>query len=194
MAWGSRGSTSALERTFCGETRTLRGREGELLPWFPGCWCRGVPGPRLWVARRPLPVLRRPHFLRHGPLRRYLTGTRVPCLSCQWPWVVLCLRLSRPVATEGEGGGPDPSASSLRAGAGLPPWSVVTRRKKVSGMLEEEARELLSHFSHRNVDALLRATRNALEATRRRIHASCTMIMQGEGRRGEGHRGEGHLG
>uniref|UniRef100_A0A672FPW1 Dynein, axonemal, heavy chain 5 n=1 Tax=Salarias fasciatus TaxID=181472 RepID=A0A672FPW1_SALFA len=39
-------------------------------------------------------------------------------------------------------------------------------------VMEEEAQELLSHFNHRNVDALLRVTRNTLEMLRKRIHTS----------------------
>ncbi|CAL8248584.1 unnamed protein product [Lota lota] len=51
---------------------------------------------------------------------------------------------------------------------------VRGRRKKrdLLEVMEEEAQELLSHLNHRNVDALLRLTRNTLEALRRRIHAS----------------------
>uniref|UniRef100_A0A8C8C8Z2 Dynein, axonemal, heavy chain 5 n=1 Tax=Oncorhynchus tshawytscha TaxID=74940 RepID=A0A8C8C8Z2_ONCTS len=37
---------------------------------------------------------------------------------------------------------------------------------------QREAEELLSHFNHRNVDALLRLTRNTLETLRKRLHAS----------------------
>uniref|UniRef100_A0A8C5C0U0 Dynein, axonemal, heavy chain 5 n=1 Tax=Gadus morhua TaxID=8049 RepID=A0A8C5C0U0_GADMO len=53
---------------------------------------------------------------------------------------------------------------------------VRGRRKKrdLLEVMEEEAQELLSHFNHRNVDALLRLTRNTLEGLRRRIHASTT--------------------
>lgn len=47
-------------------------------------------------------------------------------------------------------------------------------------VMEEEAQELLSHFSHRNLDALLRLTRNTLEALRRRIHASSLMHFLGQ--------------
>lgn len=46
-------------------------------------------------------------------------------------------------------------------------------------MLEEEACELLSHFNHQNVDALLKVTRNTLEAIRKRIHASNTINFRG---------------
>ena len=42
-------------------------------------------------------------------------------------------------------------------------------------VMEEEAQELLSYFNHRNVDALLRLTRNTLEMLRKRIHSSSLM-------------------
>ncbi|XP_019501740.1 PREDICTED: dynein heavy chain 5, axonemal [Hipposideros armiger] len=72
-------------------------------------------------------------------------------------------------------GNPDSLTSSLTAGASLLPVMTITRKKKETEMLEEEARELLSHFNHQNVDALLKVTRNTLEAIRRRIHASNTI-------------------
>ncbi|XP_069469880.1 dynein axonemal heavy chain 5 [Ambystoma mexicanum] len=52
--------------------------------------------------------------------------------------------------------------------------SPLTKKKKKDMMeiLEEEAHELLCHFNHRNLDALLKVTRNSLEAIRKRIHAS----------------------
>ncbi|XP_043921724.1 dynein axonemal heavy chain 5-like [Protopterus annectens] len=55
------------------------------------------------------------------------------------------------------------------------PHSPLTKRKKKRDtveVLEEEARELLSHFNHRNVEALLKVTRNTLESIRKRIHVS----------------------
>uniref|UniRef100_A0A8C0LA86 Dynein axonemal heavy chain 5 n=1 Tax=Canis lupus dingo TaxID=286419 RepID=A0A8C0LA86_CANLU len=76
--------------------------------------------------------------------------------------------------TEKEGKS-DTLTSPLRAPAGLLPLTTILRKKKEMEMLEEEACGLLSHFNHQNVDALLRVTRNALEAIRRRIHSSNTM-------------------
>lgn len=46
-------------------------------------------------------------------------------------------------------------------------------------VMEEEAQELLSYFNHRNVDALLRLTRNTLEMLRKRIHASSLIHFLG---------------
>lgn len=46
-------------------------------------------------------------------------------------------------------------------------------------VMEAEAQELLSYFNHRNVDALLRLTRNTLEMLRKRIHASSLMHFLG---------------
>lgn len=47
-------------------------------------------------------------------------------------------------------------------------------------VMEEEAKELLSYFNHRNVDALLRLTRNTLEMLRRRINTPSAMHFAGE--------------
>ncbi|XP_053100655.1 dynein axonemal heavy chain 5-like isoform X3 [Hemicordylus capensis] len=73
-----------------------------------------------------------------------------------------------------EDGRLDPLASShtgsqISAGLSSP---LTKRKRKEMEMLEEEAQELLSHFSHRNGDALLKVTRNTLEAIRKRINAT----------------------
>ncbi|XP_053058018.1 dynein axonemal heavy chain 5 isoform X1 [Acinonyx jubatus] len=72
-------------------------------------------------------------------------------------------------------GNSDTLTSSLKAPAGLLPLATVLRKKKETEILEEEACGLLSHFNHLNTDALLKVTRNALEAIRKRIH-SCNMV------------------
>ncbi|XP_042662867.1 dynein axonemal heavy chain 5 isoform X2 [Tyto alba] len=60
------------------------------------------------------------------------------------------------------------NSSEIRAGL-----SPLAKRKRMDlEMLEEEANELLSYFNHCNIDALLKVTRNTLEAIRKRIHAS----------------------
>uniref|UniRef100_A0A8D1M5E9 AAA+ ATPase domain-containing protein n=1 Tax=Sus scrofa TaxID=9823 RepID=A0A8D1M5E9_PIG len=66
----------------------------------------------------------------------------------------------------------DTSTSSLNARPGLLPLTTFARKKKETEVLEEGARELLSHFNHQNTEALLKVTRNTLEAMRRRIHSS----------------------
>uniref|UniRef100_A0A6I8NWR7 Dynein axonemal heavy chain 5 n=1 Tax=Ornithorhynchus anatinus TaxID=9258 RepID=A0A6I8NWR7_ORNAN len=58
------------------------------------------------------------------------------------------------------------SLSGSQTGVGLSP-PMSRKKKKENETLEEEAQELLSHFSHRNVDALLKVTRNTLEMIRR---------------------------
>ncbi|XP_040833581.1 dynein heavy chain 5, axonemal [Ochotona curzoniae] len=58
------------------------------------------------------------------------------------------------------------------------PLMTAMRRKKETEMLEEAACELLSHFNHQNMDALLKVTRNTLEAIRKRIHSSHTINFQ----------------
>ncbi|GAB1299283.1 Dynein axonemal heavy chain 5 [Apodemus speciosus] len=71
-------------------------------------------------------------------------------------------------------GHPEALASSFNAGASSLPSTATARKKKETEVLEE-ARELLSHFNHQITDALLKVTRNTLEAIRRRIHF-CHMI------------------
>lgn len=62
--------------------------------------------------------------------------------------------------------------------SGLP--SLLTRRKRKDlELMEEAAKELLSYFSHRNVDALLKVTRNTLETMRKRIHSSSLLYFMG---------------
>ncbi|XP_027953732.1 dynein heavy chain 5, axonemal [Eumetopias jubatus] len=74
-----------------------------------------------------------------------------------------------------EEGKSDTLTSSLKAPAGLLPLATILRKKKETEVLEEEACGLLSYFNHQNMDALLKVTRNTLEAIRRRIHSSNTM-------------------
>uniref|UniRef100_A0A2K5U8Y9 Dynein axonemal heavy chain 5 n=1 Tax=Macaca fascicularis TaxID=9541 RepID=A0A2K5U8Y9_MACFA len=74
-----------------------------------------------------------------------------------------------------EEGNFDTLTSFINARADALFLTTVMRKKKETEMLEEEARELLSHFNHRNVDALLKVTRNTLEAIRKRIHSSHTI-------------------
>ncbi|XP_028835842.1 dynein heavy chain 5, axonemal isoform X2 [Denticeps clupeoides] len=59
------------------------------------------------------------------------------------------------------------------------PMIKKRRKRDLMAMIEEEAQELLSHLNHRNLDALLRLTRNTLEMMRKRIHASSTMQFLG---------------
>ena len=91
-------------------------------------------------------------------------------LNCsRWPPAPISFNFSRFVTAKGEEENSDTLTSSLNAGAGLLPLMTVSRKKKEIEALEEGARELLSHFNHQNMDALLKVTRNTLEAIRRRI-------------------------
>ncbi|KAM9098289.1 dynein axonemal heavy chain 5 [Sarcophilus harrisii] len=66
------------------------------------------------------------------------------------------------------------SLNASQTGVRLPP-AVLRRKKKENAILEEEACELLSYFNHQNIDALLKVTRNALEAIRKRTYSSNTI-------------------
>ncbi|XP_022609362.1 dynein heavy chain 5, axonemal [Seriola dumerili] len=75
------------------------------------------------------------------------------------------------------------SRNTLLPPASVGPSSPLMRRKKkrdLMEVMEEEAQELLSYFNHRNVDALLRLTRNTLEMLRKRIHSSSPMHFLAE--------------
>ena len=50
--------------------------------------------------------------------------------------------------------------------------AVAKRRREQRENIEEAAMELLAHFNHRNLDALLKATRYSLEGLRKRITSS----------------------
>ncbi|XP_060776773.1 dynein axonemal heavy chain 5-like [Neoarius graeffei] len=63
------------------------------------------------------------------------------------------------------------------------PSSSLMRKKRKRPMMEvmeEEAQELLSHFSHRNFNVLLKLTRNTLETLCKRIQASSLMHFRAE--------------
>ncbi|XP_057691021.1 dynein axonemal heavy chain 5 isoform X3 [Corythoichthys intestinalis] len=67
------------------------------------------------------------------------------------------------------------SRSTLLPSASVGLSSPLVRRKKKKDLMqamEVEAQELLSYFNYRNVDALLRLTRNTLEMLRKRIQTS----------------------
>ncbi|KAM6935220.1 dynein axonemal heavy chain 5 isoform 1-T1 [Lycodopsis pacificus] len=92
------------------------------------------------------------------------------------------------IDSEGEDGGRSEgrlfSRNALLPLASVGPSSPLVRRKKkrdLMEVMEEEAQELLSHFNHRNVDALLRMTRNTLEMLRKRIYASSLIHSLAEG-------------
>ncbi|XP_012940947.1 dynein heavy chain 5, axonemal [Aplysia californica] len=50
--------------------------------------------------------------------------------------------------------------------------AVAKKKKELRENIEESAMDLLTHFNNRNLDALLKATRNTLEALRKRITSS----------------------
>ncbi|XP_034553818.1 dynein heavy chain 5, axonemal isoform X3 [Notolabrus celidotus] len=76
------------------------------------------------------------------------------------------------------------SRNTLIPPASVGPSSPLMRKKKkrdLMEVMEEEAQQLLAYFNHRNVDALLRLTRNTLEMLRKRIHASSLVHFLAEG-------------
>ena len=57
---------------------------------------------------------------------------------------------------------------------------AAKRRREAKENREEAAMELLAHFNHRNLDALLKVTRNTLEGLRKRITSSSMAHYLGE--------------
>lgn len=97
-------------------------------------------------------------------------------------FAVKCVTSSISGEDEGRSEGRLFSRNTLLPPASVGPSSPLVRRKKkrdLMEVMEEEAQELLSYFNHRNVDALLRLTRNTLEMLRKRIHASSLMHFLG---------------
>ncbi|XP_046898543.1 dynein axonemal heavy chain 5 isoform X2 [Hypomesus transpacificus] len=81
-----------------------------------------------------------------------------------------------------------PSAAPSIGASASSPLAKRKKKKDLMEVMEEEAQELLSHFNHRNMDALLRLTRNTLEGLRKRIHASSLshFLESDPGSRGKG--------
>ena len=50
--------------------------------------------------------------------------------------------------------------------------NVARRKREMRENLEEVAQELLAHFNHRNLDALLKVTRQTLDSIRKRVTSS----------------------
>eukprot|EP00057_Strongylocentrotus_purpuratus_P020211 XP_011674685.1 PREDICTED: dynein heavy chain 5, axonemal [Strongylocentrotus purpuratus] len=67
--------------------------------------------------------------------------------------------------------------------------SAAKKRREKREHLEESAQELLAHFNHRNLDALLKVTRSTMDAIRKRITSSSALsyisVDQGENKRKE---------
>ncbi|XP_077982678.1 dynein axonemal heavy chain 5-like [Glandiceps talaboti] len=58
--------------------------------------------------------------------------------------------------------------------------TVAKKKREMRENLEESAQELLSHFNHRNLDALLKVTRTTLDSIRRRITSSSHLAYMDE--------------
>ena len=101
------------------------------------------------------------------------------CNMC--PSAPISFNFSHFVTAKREEENSDALTFSLNAGAGLLPLMTISRKKKEIEVLEEGARELLSHFNHQNTDALLKVTRNTLEAIRRRIQFCNMTSFRGNG-------------
>lgn len=79
------------------------------------------------------------------------------------------------------------SAAHSRAGSrrsrslsSKPNAAAKKKKKEMRERIEESAMDLLTHFNNRNLDALLKATRNTLETLRKRITSSSMAHYIGE--------------
>ena len=72
------------------------------------------------------------------------------------------------------GSRPDSRAAGSRLGsAAISPAAAAAKRKRETrDQLNMEAQELLTHFIHKNIDAIVRVTRATLDGMRKRVHAA----------------------
>ncbi|XP_076010940.1 dynein axonemal heavy chain 5 isoform X2 [Genypterus blacodes] len=71
--------------------------------------------------------------------------------------------------------------NTFRPSASIGPASPLMRkRNKEVVMMEEATEQLISHFNLRNVDALIKLTRNTLEILRKRIHGTSLLLFCAE--------------
>ena len=72
------------------------------------------------------------------------------------------------------GSRPDSRTGSSRLGsAAISPAAAAAKRKRETrDQLNMEAQELLTHFIHKNVDAIVRVTRTTLDSMRKRVQSA----------------------
>ena len=58
--------------------------------------------------------------------------------------------------------------------------NVAKKKREMRENLEEAAQELLAHFNHRNLDALLKVCRYSLDSIRKRVTSSSHLNYIGE--------------
>lgn len=72
------------------------------------------------------------------------------------------------------GSRPDSRSASSRLGSAVisPAAAAAKRKRETRDQLNMEAQELLMHFIHKNVDAIVRVTRTTLDGMRKRVQAA----------------------
>ncbi|CAH1780133.1 unnamed protein product, partial [Owenia fusiformis] len=63
--------------------------------------------------------------------------------------------------------------------------AIAKRKREQKENLEEAAMELLNHFNHRNLDAIVKVVKNTLEALRKRITSSSMLHYLGDSNKGD---------
>lgn len=81
------------------------------------------------------------------------------------------------------GSRPDSRSASSRLGsAAISPAAAAAKRKRETrDQLNMEAQELLTHFIHKNVDAIVRVTRTTLDSMRKRVQSAVAHHYVGKG-------------
>ncbi|XP_022805941.1 dynein heavy chain 5, axonemal-like [Stylophora pistillata] len=72
------------------------------------------------------------------------------------------------------GSRPDSRSASSRLGSAVisPAAAAAKRKREIRDQLNMEAQELLMHFIHKNIDAIVRVTRTTLDGMRKRVQAA----------------------
>ena len=76
------------------------------------------------------------------------------------------------MSARSRGRSPGSIASRAQSAAAM---TAAKKRREKREHLEESAQELLAHFNHRNLDALLKVTRYTLDAIRKRVTSGSTV-------------------
>ena len=87
------------------------------------------------------------------------------------------------------GSRPDSRSAGSRLGSAVisPAAAAAKRKREIRDTLNMEAQELLMHFIHKNIDAIVRVTRTTLDGMRKRVQAALSHhYLENSGSLGQG--------
>ncbi|CAH3041642.1 unnamed protein product [Pocillopora meandrina] len=87
------------------------------------------------------------------------------------------------------GSRPDSRSAGSRLGSAVisPAAAAAKRKREIRDQLNMEAQELLMHFIHKNIDAIVRVTRTTLDGMRKRVQAALSHhYLENSGSLGQG--------